>query len=326
MSAVIGTGSAASQWAKQYQGAPIMLAGGTGIAPGSSPANDIPITTYTEQNGPSGIAYRPMPGASLLKNQPSTYPFANQAVAANAIIQQPVNLSMEMTCPVPPGGSWQAKTSMFNSLVQTLKQHINLGGLFNVATPAFTYTNGMLLDFRDVGQGESRNPQYKFQLDFYFPLITLDQAQQVLNTLLNNLSNQSAPNAAVPTVANALAATNVGAPQFTQALTSQLGPALLTAGLGTAQLPGVVGANVQAALSGNFSPLDLATSLANSYLPATQALGMSAGSALDLFSGNVNLALNQVGVTPNLLSNFFQASLGSVQIPGLTLPMGASVQ
>lgn len=324
MSAVIGAGSGQSQWAAQYQGSPILLKGGTGIATNG----DIPLTTLTDTDptAPPFAQYRPLPGATLVEYQASTFPFANQAIAANAIIQQPVNLSMLMLCPVQSGSTWAQKTATMNSLVQAIKQHINLGGLFNAVTPALTYVSGILLRVRDVSQGETKQPQYAYQWDFYFPLITLDQAQVVLNTLLNKLSTGAAPNPTVPTVTTALAAANATAPQFSQALTNNLGPALLTAGLGAAQLPGVVGSAVPLALAGNFSPLDLATHLANAYLPATQALGMPAGAALDLFSTNVGLALNQVGVSPTLLTNLFKASLGSVQIPGLNVNQPTSMQ
>jgi hypothetical protein len=318
MVAMIGPGSGQSQWAAQFQAAPILLRAGTGVAN----AGDIPLTTLTDTDPGATqpfAQYMPLPGASLVKYVASTLPFANQAIAANAIIQQPTNISMRMDCPVPPGGSWSAKTAVMNSLVQALKQHINLGGLFNVVTPSLTYIACILLDLRDISQGETKQPQYRYQWDFYVPLITLDQAQAVLNTLLGKLSNQSAPNPSVPTVGTALAASNATAPQFSQALVSNLGPALSTAGLGTAQLPGVVGSSVPLALSGNFSPTDLAAHMASTYLPATRALGMSPGAALDLFSTNVGLALNQVGVSPTLLTNLFKSSLGSVQIPGVNV-------
>jgi hypothetical protein len=318
MSAVIGSGSAASDWAAAFQGSPILLKGGTGIAT----QGDIPITTYTDPNPQPGVPafaqYMPMPGASLLKNQLSKFPFANQAVAANAIIQQPVNLSMMMICPVQGGQSWQVKLSILTAMVQTVKQHFNLGGLFNVNTPSFPYTSGALLDLRDMSQSETKQPQYKYAWDFEFPLITLEQAQAVLNTLLNKLSNQSAPNPTVPTVGTALSAVGVSAPSFTQALTNQLGPSLASVGLNTVQLPGVVGASVQTALAGNFSSLDLATDLASKYLPAAQAIGLSPVATLGLMNTGVTFALGQVGVTPDLMSTLFKASLGSVQIPGIS--------
>jgi len=316
-----GPGSGQSQWAQKYQLNPIFLMGGTGLAPGSSPNNDIPVTTYTDANPqqPTFAKYMPLPGASLLKYQASTFPFANQAIAANAVIQQPLNIAMMMICPVQSGSTWEQKLGTMNALVHSLQQHINLGGLFNVNTPSQTYTACILLDIRDVSQGETKQPQYKYQWDFYVPLITLDQAQAVLNTLLAKLSSGAAPNPTVPTVTNALAASRATAPQLSQALQNNLGPALLTAGLSTAQLPGVVSSSVQLALSGNFSPLELAAHMAAIYTPATRTLGMSPGAALDLFSTNTGLALNQVGVSPILLTNMFKASLGPVQIPGVNV-------
>ena len=43
-----------------------------------------------------------LPGSTLLKFEYAQTPFANQAVAANAVITQPNRLSMMMVCPATP--------------------------------------------------------------------------------------------------------------------------------------------------------------------------------------------------------------------------------
>src|SRR5690242_11026591 len=49
--------------------------------------------------------FEPIPGARLISQQVGHYPFANQAVAANAVIPQPLPVSLLMKCPArPPGG------------------------------------------------------------------------------------------------------------------------------------------------------------------------------------------------------------------------------
>lgn len=128
------------------------------------------------------------PGGTLINNSLGRYPFANQQVAANAIIQQPLSLSMRMTCPAKGTGYYLTKTAILMSLVQTLQQHCAAGGWFSVATPAYLYTNGILLGMTDITPSNTKNPQTEFQLDFEFPLISQDQASSALSTLFGKVA------------------------------------------------------------------------------------------------------------------------------------------
>jgi hypothetical protein len=138
--------------------------------------------------------YVPVTGGSLIKNQVATYPFANQAVAANAIIAQPLNISMKMLCPVNTIAGYPIKLATITALQATLAQHNNQGGLYSVVTPSFIYTNCILTDMRDVSSGETRQAQYAWQLDFFQPLVTLQAATQALNGLMQTLTNGTAVN------------------------------------------------------------------------------------------------------------------------------------
>ena len=44
--------------------------------------------------------YQPIPGGTLIDQDIGEYPFANQSVAANAVIAKPLKIPMMMICPV----------------------------------------------------------------------------------------------------------------------------------------------------------------------------------------------------------------------------------
>jgi hypothetical protein len=127
----------------------------------------------------------------LLKNTIGQYPFANQATAANSIIAQPLTVSMLMVCPVQLAGGFAAKAATMTVLVQALAMHANLGGTFTIATPAQIYPNCILLRVADASGGASNQPQHTYQFDFCQPLITVNQATQVYNSLMNKIAGGS---------------------------------------------------------------------------------------------------------------------------------------
>lgn len=201
---------AVSDFTLQYEISPILLTGGVaGMAGGT-----VPIIAYTQGeiftsliSGPGNLGFdeffahfQPMPGATLVNDQLGTYPFANQATAANAIITLPLNISMMMICPARNPGEYTRKQSVLAGLKSTLDQHILAGGLFSVNTPAFLYKDCVLLRVSDVSGGETKQVQFRWQWDFSKPLITLQQAQQAQNNLMGKLSNGThvPPDAAGP--------------------------------------------------------------------------------------------------------------------------------
>lgn len=187
-------------WKLAFQISPILFVGG--IA-GPTPGAMIPIISYTEAlnfvtgllSGTQNIEldnffahYNPLPGGTLFNLEIGTYPFANQAVAANATIRQPLQLSMLMKCPARNILGYAAKLAIMSNLQQVLDQHATLGGTYTVVTPSFIYTNGILTTLRDVSDTESQQPQNAFQWDFTFPLLTLQQAQQAQNNLMSQIT------------------------------------------------------------------------------------------------------------------------------------------
>jgi len=135
--------------------------------------------------------FQPLPGSTLIDQQIATYPFANQSVAANAVISQPLTISLLMVCPARGPGGYLVKLATMTALQYTLAQHNASGGTYIVATPAKIYPNCILTAMRDVSTGESIQRQFKYQLDFSQPLLTVAQAQAAQNSLMSQLTAQT---------------------------------------------------------------------------------------------------------------------------------------
>lgn len=132
-----------------------------------------------------------MPGGTLIDYDIGDYPFANQTIAANATIAQPLVISMRMQSPVNQSGGYPAKLITFSALQAALTQHGQRGGTYTVLTPAFTYTNVILRQMRDASNANSAQVQNAWQFDFVKPLLTLEQAgqaTQVLNSRMQQIA------------------------------------------------------------------------------------------------------------------------------------------
>ena len=188
-------------FALRYQKCPILLVQGSGSA---VPGTTIPITNITQANRyPKGVTqqasglsldnylfdFYPLSGASLIDNQVATYPFLNQTIAANAIITQPLRVSLIMLAPVNQAQGYAQKDSVFNSLKNALDLHISQGGTFTVLTPSYIYLNCLLTGLHDISAGDPKRPQDRWQWDFIQPLITAQQAQQVMSSAMSKLGN-----------------------------------------------------------------------------------------------------------------------------------------
>lgn len=184
-----------------FQISPIILTGGVAA---NIPGGMLPIVSITEAaNFVTGLLsggteasldnffaqFQPAPGMTLVENAIGHYPFANQAVAANAIIAQPLRLSMLMICPVQTEGGYIAKLATMSALKAVLAQHNAAGGLYTIATLSGIVPNGILLSLKDVSGGDTKQVQHTWQWDFEFPLVTQQQANDAQNTLMSKLTN-----------------------------------------------------------------------------------------------------------------------------------------
>jgi hypothetical protein len=130
----------------------------------------------------------PLPGSTLIDYDVSTYPFANQTVAANAMIAKGLNISLEMICPATGELGFASKLATMELLTSTVNKHIQLGGTFTVLTGAQLYTNCLLKRIVDISAGDTAQRQWRYQWDFFQPLITLAAAQTSQNNLLSKIS------------------------------------------------------------------------------------------------------------------------------------------
>lgn len=196
---------ALSQMTLLYQVTPIFLTGGIAgnISGGILPLLSLTNTNAFSNNLLSGNenfelddafgVFQPAVGGSLVEQIPATYPYANLNVAANAIIRNPINVSMIMATPMRQVGSWSTKLSTMTALKSTLDAHNNAGGTYTVCTPAYTYTNMILVNLVDISTFNSPIPQNAWRWDFTRPLVSLADVTGAQSNLMNQITNGVAP-------------------------------------------------------------------------------------------------------------------------------------
>ena len=221
---VIGTvlsGIGRTAFRLAYQLSPIVLQNGVA---GSIPGGVLPLVTITEaanlvagllSGGPVSpddffAHFEPAPGLELVRYDLGRYPFANQAVAANAVIRDPLRFSMLMKCPVR-GGGYAAKIATFTAMKQVIDQHVELGGTFIVATPSIIKDNAILLNITEVGASQDKQPQIVWQWDFEQPLLTLAQAQAAQNSQMSKLTAGGQTDGSTSSLASTVGSTGSGA-------------------------------------------------------------------------------------------------------------------
>jgi hypothetical protein len=192
----------------QYQIAPILFVNGiaNGIGTGANSNQSLPITHFTEnlpvplgitQNGVNlsledfFCQFKPATGSTLQNWQIANYPFANSTIAANATIAQPLTVSLIMVCPARGLNTLPLRQGILTRLKQALDVHILQGGTFTVLTPAYVYTNCLLVALRDITSQDDKQVQSVYQWDFVQPLLTQQSAAQAYNGLMNALQNNN---------------------------------------------------------------------------------------------------------------------------------------
>ncbi len=183
-----------------FELSPIILTGGIATF---IPGGALPIISITEAlNFVEGLLggadfsnldnffahFHPLPGSTIIEQKLGEYPFANQTVAANAAIRDPLVVSMRMICPAREDAGYALKLATMTALQATLEQHNASGGTYTVATPSFFYTNCVLLRMVDTSDARSKQAQNTWQLDFRRPLLTLQDAQQAQNNLMSKIT------------------------------------------------------------------------------------------------------------------------------------------
>lgn len=249
----------ASAYALAYEVAPIALVGGIAAnIPGGviSALSLLQSITFGGLDGDGDVeidrtfaTFRPLPGSSLIDGVYGTYPFANLTVASNARVAQPVTISMLMMSPVREAGGYAMKTAVMTALKNTLDQHVQQGGYFSVATPAFFYNNALLLRIHDVTQDDIK-AQETYQWDFFCPLITLEQAQATQNAMMSLLSSGGQTSGALSGVDPATGQpVTTGTPDVSPAATGAINSQVGGPSAWGSQIPG----SAPILTSGNFS-------------------------------------------------------------------------
>jgi hypothetical protein len=183
-----------------YQVCPIILTGGVAgqIPGGMLPMLSLMATGETTSLGlPFDIgklddsfgAFNVLPGGTLISQSIGKYPFANQSVAANAVIREPLTLSVIMDTPMRGANAWQIKQSVFTALKATLEQHNDVGGTYTVATPAYMYDNLVMTALTDNSRGNNSLPQNAWRFDFEKPLVALGELQGAQNQFMQKITN-----------------------------------------------------------------------------------------------------------------------------------------
>lgn len=133
--------------------------------------------------------YKPTQGSTLLKYQVAEYPFYTQRVAANAVIQQPNQISLVSFCPATKNTPLIPKLGIMMALKATIENHVQAGGSFTVMTPSYIYTDCLLTGIVDVSTEQTNQVQWAYQWDFVQPLLTFPQGNGAINGLITNLTN-----------------------------------------------------------------------------------------------------------------------------------------
>lgn len=128
--------------------------------------------------------FRASAGGTIIDYESGKYPFANQTVAANSLIAQPLRIPMTMSAPMNSQNTALSKLTTLSALQAALQAHANLGGTYTVATPAGFYSNCLLLSVRDITPTGEKTPQSSWQWDFEKPLVSATDAAGAVNSML----------------------------------------------------------------------------------------------------------------------------------------------
>lgn len=133
--------------------------------------------------------WRAAQGATMIDYDIGRYPFANQAVAANALLAQPLRVSMIMDAPVNENTGAMTKLVTLSSLQAVLQAHANLGGTFVVATPGIIYSSCILRTVRDVTNANEPLPQRQWLWEFEQPLISDNGAGRAVANFVKKIDS-----------------------------------------------------------------------------------------------------------------------------------------
>ncbi|MGC9216170.1 hypothetical protein [Acidithiobacillus sp.] len=130
----------------------------------------------------------PQSGTQVLSQSLGEYPFANRQIAANATIENPLNITYKLINPVNTDGGYITKLPMFTSLRESLNTHNNSGGTYTIIMPSLILKDCVLLDMTDSTSGDKQQ-QIEWTMNFRKPLISIASGQQAFNGLMGIIEN-----------------------------------------------------------------------------------------------------------------------------------------
>src|SRR3974377_623693 len=136
-------------------------------------------------------AFNVLPAGNLVNQQIAKYPFANQSVAANATIREPLTISIIMDAPMRGPSAWSRKQTIMTALKATLDNQNNLGGKYIFLIPAYMYENLIMLSLTDNSRGNNSLPQNAWRFDFEKPLVALEDLQGAQSQLMSKITGGS---------------------------------------------------------------------------------------------------------------------------------------
>lgn len=196
----MSTSAGKAIWQLAFQNSPIILYNGLAK---NFPGHMLPLMALTEAiNFPAGLLsggdqlsldnsfanFEPI-GGTLLKQRFGRYPFANQGVAANAVIQDPLEVSIRMTSFAKGELGYFLKFAIMEALQLALYNHNTSEGTYIVMTPSHVYANCLMKDLREASTGITKQPQNAWIFDFEQPLLTLNDLESAQSSLLSKISN-----------------------------------------------------------------------------------------------------------------------------------------
>lgn len=193
-------------WELAFQKSPILLSGGIAS---DVPGGILPISVLTDGisvvNGLLSGAnintdllstnFQPAAGSTLIFQDVATYPFLNQAVAANATVKRPNRVIMNMIRPATTrNGGYIEKPVTFTAMKLSLERHNDSGGSYTILTPAYIYTGCLMRSLTDMSgfSDQVKQPQYEWQFEFEQPLLYQSQLDIVMGNLMSKFDEEIA--------------------------------------------------------------------------------------------------------------------------------------
>jgi hypothetical protein len=134
-------------------------------------------------------AFNVLSGGTLSVNTVPKYPLGDMTMAANAIVREPINISLIWDTPMRDDNAWAVKIAVFQMLKGVLDLHNNSGGVYSIMTPAYTYDNCILTALTDNSRSNSPVPQNAWKFDFERPMVvTTDDLAQAQNIFMNHMT------------------------------------------------------------------------------------------------------------------------------------------